>query len=136
MQHDMNPSPRPMSPHLSIYRPQISSVLSILHRITGMALFFGSALVVLWLWSAAYAPAFYSTLYAAMSSIPGQICLLGWMAAFYFHLGNGIRHLFWDMGVGFTLPVMNRSGIAVLLFAAVMTALTWFIALTTTGALS
>ncbi len=137
MQHNVKRSPaRPISPHLTIYRKQISSVLSITHRMTGLALHFGTAIIVLWLWSSAYAPAYYTTLYSQLSSIPGQICLFGWVLSFYFHLGNGIRHLFWDMGIGFSLPVMKRSGLAVVGFTLVMTALTWFIALTTTGAAS
>jgi len=137
MTHDAKPAyGRPLSPHLTIYRPQISSVLSILHRITGLALFAGSAIIVLWLWSAAYAPAFYTTLYSSLSSWFGELCMVGWTAAFYYHLGNGIRHLFWDIGVGFSLPVMRRTGLAVLAFTVVMTALTWFIAMTTTGTMS
>ena len=121
----MTNSNRPVSPHLSIYRPQISSVLSITHRLTGLALFAGTALMVAWLWSAAYAPAFYATLHEALASPLGKLCLLGWTLAFYFHLGNGIRHLFWDAGYGFTLPVMARSGWAVIVFTLLMTATTW-----------
>lgn len=116
---------RPLSPHLSIYRPQISSVLSILHRITGLALVAGTVLMVAWLCSAAYVPAFYATLHDAMSSLPGQICLFGWTLAFYYHFCNGIRHLFWDIGSGFTLPVMARTGWAVIILTIVFTALTW-----------
>jgi succinate dehydrogenase / fumarate reductase, cytochrome b subunit len=100
----MSKDNRPLSPHLSIYRPQISSVLSIMHRITGLALFVGTALITFWLWSAAYAPAFYSTFHAGLNSPFGQICLLGWTLAFYYHLGNGIRHLFWDMGKVLPFP--------------------------------
>jgi succinate dehydrogenase / fumarate reductase cytochrome b subunit len=121
----MSNNNRPLSPHLGIYRWQISMSLSILHRITGMALFAGSALLVLWLWSAAYSPAFFTTLHNCLTSMPGKVCLLGWLAAFYYHLGNGIRHLFWDAGYGFSLPVMNRSGWTVVLFALLMTAATW-----------
>ena len=137
MSHETKPIyARPVSPHLTIYRWQISMVLSILHRITGVGLFFGSAVIVLWLWASAYAPAFYTTFYSALNSILGQVLLFCWVAAFYFHLGNGIRHLFWDIGKGFSLPVMWRSGVAVVVFAFVMTIFTWFIALTTTGAMS
>src|SRR5271154_5369551 len=110
----MSSNKRPPSPHLSIYRPQISSVLSITHRLTGLALFAGTALLVLWLWSAAYAPAFYGTLHHALASVIGRVCLLGWLLAFYYHLSNGIRHLFWDAGMGFSLPQVDRSGWAVI----------------------
>ena len=126
-------SPRPTSPHLGIYRPQISTVLSILHRITGIALFFGTAVIVAWLWTAAYAPASYTSLYDLLTSLPGRVLLLGWTLAFYYHLGNGIRHLFWDAGVGFSLPVMSRSGWAVLFFTCALTAFTWGIACSAGG---
>jgi len=119
-----NPN-RPISPHLSIYRKQISSVLSILHRMTGLALVAGTALLVSWLWSAAYAPAFYPQLHECLSSLLGQVALFSWMAAFYFHLANGIRHLFWDMGRGFALSAMAASGWAVVLFTVLMTMFTW-----------
>ena len=127
---------RPTSPHISIYKPQISSVLSIMHRATGMALFAGSAVIVAWLWTAAYATASYAGLHELLSSMVGQFCLLGWVASFYYHFGNGVRHLFWDMGKGFALPDMRRSGLMVIAFAIIMTALTWFIAMTSTGAMS
>jgi len=121
----MSDSSRPLSPHLGIYRWQISMVLSILHRITGLALFAGTALMMIWLWSAAYAPAFYVTLHSGLASTLGKLCLFGWTLAFYYHLGNGIRHLFWDIGKGFSLPVMTRSGWAVIIFTLLMTAATW-----------
>ena len=129
MPNDSKPIQRPTSPHLSIYRPQISTVLSIMHRMTGVALFAGTALLVAWLWSIAYAPAFYSTLHDIIASPVGQLCLLGWTAAFYYHLCNGIRHLFWDIGKGFTLPVMTRSGWAVIFATLFLTAFTWGVAL-------
>lgn len=118
-------SKRPTSPHLTIYRKQISSVLSIFHRMTGIALYAGALLVVLWLSISAYAPAFYSTFYGIISSPLGTLFLLGWTAAFYYHLCNGIRHLFWDIGKGFTLPVMHRSGYAVVYFTIFFTTATW-----------
>jgi succinate dehydrogenase / fumarate reductase, cytochrome b subunit len=121
----MSNTHRPTSPHLTIYRPQMSSMMSIAHRITGVALFIGTALIVTWLWSAAYAPVFYNILHNALASGLGKFCLLGWTVAFYYHLGNGIRHLFWDMGKGFTLPVFHRTGWAVLFFTLLMTAFTW-----------
>jgi succinate dehydrogenase / fumarate reductase cytochrome b subunit len=116
---------RPTSPHLSIYRPQISTVLSILHRFTGLALVAGAALMATWLASAAYAPGFYATLHNTLASPAGEVFLFGWTAAFYYHLSNGIRHLFWDIGMGFTLPQMHRSGWAVILLTVILTALTW-----------
>ena len=116
---------RPTSPHLTIYRPQISSVLSISHRISGLALYGGTLLLVLWLWSAAYKVNAFHTIHEFMGSIPGLILLLGWTLAFYYHLANGIRHLWWDTGRGLSLPDMHRSGWAVIVFTLAMTAGTW-----------
>lgn len=116
---------RPLSPHLGIYKWQITMVLSILHRITGVALYAGTALIVAWLWTLAYAPARHSDLLQLLATPIGQIMLIGWTGAFYYHLANGIRHLFWDAGYGFTLPVATKSGWMVVLFAGAMTFLTW-----------
>jgi succinate dehydrogenase / fumarate reductase cytochrome b subunit len=121
----MSSDKRPLSPHLTIYKPQITTVLSILHRITGVALYVGTALLVAWLWTLAYASDSHMSLLQFMTSPLGQIALIGWTMALYFHLCNGIRHLFWDMGIGFTLPVATKSGWAVVLVSAAMTVLTW-----------
>lgn len=120
---------RPTSPHLSVYRWQISNTLSILHRISGFAMVVGTALLVLWLWSAAYSPNYYMKLHECLASPVGMAALIGWTGAYYYHLGNGIRHLFWDAGKGFSIPAVNRSGFLVLAFAALMTAVTWFFVL-------
>lgn len=119
-QHD-----RPTSPHLTVYRPQITSVLSIFHRITGVALFAGTALMMAWLWVIAYAPSYYPQLMECLHSLIGQAALWGWAAAFYYHLANGIRHLFWDMGKGFAVADVEKSGWMVLILTAIMLALTW-----------
>jgi succinate dehydrogenase / fumarate reductase cytochrome b subunit len=116
---------RPTSPHLSIYRWQITSVLSITHRLTGLALYAGSGLLALWLAAAAYSPECYADIKTFLNSWLGQLMLIGWTLAFYYHLSNGIRHLAWDAGYGFTIPVATRTGWAVVFFTVVMTALTW-----------
>jgi succinate dehydrogenase / fumarate reductase cytochrome b subunit len=116
---------RPTSPHLSVYRWLITNTLSIMHRMTGVGLVVGTLLVVVWLFSAAYHPKFYYDVQAVMSSLVGRGLMLGWTLAFFFHLGNGIRHLFWDAGYGFGLETVNKSGWAVLLFTVVMTAVSW-----------
>lgn len=121
-------STRPTSPHLTIYRKQISSVLSIFHRLTGIALYFGALVVVLWLAICAYRPDNYSNFYEVLASPLGKLAMLGWTIAFYYHLCNGIRHLFWDIGKGFSLPAMHRSGWAVLFFTAFLTSATWALA--------
>lgn len=124
---------RPLSPHLTIYRPQITSVLSITHRMTGLALVAGSFLVVYWLWVAAYDPSAYEKFHECLGSVLGRIALLGWTLAFYYHLCNGIRHLFWDIGKGFSIPAVTRSGIAVVISAVLLTAFTWGVALSSAG---
>jgi succinate dehydrogenase / fumarate reductase cytochrome b subunit len=78
-----------------------------------------------WMVIAAYYPADYSNWYDYAISPIGRICLLGWTISFFYHLANGVRHLFWDMGKGYTIPVATRSGIMVVLFTLAMTAGSW-----------
>ena len=118
---------RPTSPHLSIYRPQITSVLSILHRITGVALYAGSAVRVVWLWSAAYNATCYSWLHSLLSSLFGRILMIGWSFAFFYHLCNGMRHLWWDSGRGYDLKAVSRSGWLVVTLAFGLTAFVWLV---------
>ena len=119
---------RPLSPHVGIYRWQMSNGLSILHRITGVGLSLGLIILVLWLWGAAYDAALYETLHFALGTWLGKLALLGFTAAFFYHLGNGIRHLNWDRGHGFSIPDMHASGYLVVVFTIAMTVLTWAIA--------
>jgi succinate dehydrogenase / fumarate reductase cytochrome b subunit len=116
---------RPLSPHLQIYRPQITSVLSILHRITGFALSVGLLLLAGLIISAAFGQQSFDLVRGQMSTWYGYILLMGWSWAFYYHLCNGIRHLFWDMGKGFELSTVTTSGWAVVLASLTMTAVTW-----------
>jgi succinate dehydrogenase / fumarate reductase, cytochrome b subunit len=122
-------SQRPLSPHLSIYKPQLTSILSIMHRATGVALSIGTVLLALWFWSAAYSPDCFAWLTAQASGWFGRTLLLGWTAAFFYHLSNGIRHLLWDIGFGFTLPAVYRSGYTVLILTILMTGYIWCTAL-------
>ena len=112
---------RPISPHLQVYRPQLTSVLSILHRITGVALAVGTILLVYWLIAAASGPEAFASAEALIGSWLGRILLFGWTIALYFHLSNGIRHLFWDAGFGFELKTVYASGWTVVALAAVLT---------------
>lgn len=125
---------RPLSPHLQVYRWLITSTLSILHRLTGVALSAGLLLVACWLLLVAYAPESYANFSSFFRSPVGMLILGGWSLALYYHLCNGIRHLFWDMGKGFDLKNVTRSGYAVLLAAIALTAATWWCALTCAGA--
>lgn len=119
---------RPLSPHLSIYRWQITNTLSILHRITGFGLSLGLALFALWLIGAAWCPTLFAALQSFFGSMVGKLFLFGWTAAFYYHLANGMRHLNWDMGHGFALNKVTQSGIFAVVFTVVLTAATWYVA--------
>jgi succinate dehydrogenase / fumarate reductase cytochrome b subunit len=120
---------RPVSPHLQIYRWQIGSVLSILHRLTGIALGLGAALLAWWLIAAAAGESAFRTVQVFLHTPFGHLLLFGWTFALYFHLANGIRHLAWDAGYGYDLPTMHRSGQAVVAAAGGLTALTWLVVL-------
>jgi succinate dehydrogenase / fumarate reductase, cytochrome b subunit len=124
-----SPPPRPLSPHLQIYRPQLTSVLSITHRATGIALAAGTLLLVWWLVAAASGPQAFATVQGFMGSWFGLLLLLGWSASLFYHLANGIRHLFWDAGIGFELKTAYASGWAVVIATAALTAIAWGIAL-------
>ena len=112
---------RPISPHLQVYRPQLTSVLSILHRITGVALAVGTILLVYWLIAAASGPEAFASAEAFFGSWLGRILLFGWTFALYFHLTNGIRHLFWDAGFGFELKTVYASGWTAVALAVALT---------------
>jgi succinate dehydrogenase / fumarate reductase, cytochrome b subunit len=116
---------RPLSPHLQIYRPQISSVLSILHRITGVGLAVGSLLLVYWIIAAAVGPEAFATAQVLIGSFFGRLLLFGWSFALFFHLVNGIRHLFWDIGWGFELKTVSMTGWAALIAALLLTLIAW-----------
>jgi succinate dehydrogenase / fumarate reductase cytochrome b subunit len=96
------PVERPLSPHLQIYRWPLPMVMSILHRITGAALYFGTLLVAWWLMAAAAGPNAYATVAAFMSSFLGRLILFGYTWALLHHMLGGIRHLIWDTGHGFS----------------------------------
>lgn len=116
---------RPLSPHLQIYRPQLTSVLSILHRATGVVLTLGTLLLVWWLVAAASGPDAYAAVQWFLGSWLGYLFLFGWTAALFYHLCNGIRHLFWDAGYGFELESVYRSGWAVVIATGVLTVVAW-----------
>ena len=113
---------RPLSPHLQVYRPQMTSVLSILHRATGVALSAGVVVLVYWLVALASGSAAYDAAAAILGSGWLRICYAGWSFCFFYHLANGIRHLAWDIGLGFEMNQINASGWFVLIVASVATA--------------
>lgn len=116
---------RPLSPHLQIYRPQISSMLSIAHRITGIILSVGTILLTWWLVTAATSDSAFAGTQGFIGSWIGIILMLGWTASLFYHLLAGIRHLTWDAGYGFQIPEFHASGKAVLIGTVVLTLLAW-----------
>lgn len=117
---------RPRSPHIQIYRPQLTSVLSITHRITGVLLGAAGVMVVAWLVAGSLGPEPYEALIAVMRSPIGTAFLLVWTFCAFFHLCNGIRHLFWDAGQGFELRSIYLSGWSVVAASIVLTIAVWF----------
>ncbi len=118
---------RPLSPHLQVYKPQITTLTSILHRITGVALAAGTVLLVWWLVAAATSDRAYAVATWFIGSWIGLLMLFGWTLALWFHFCNGIRHLFWDFGYGFDLPTAHATGRATLIGAVALTVLTWLL---------
>jgi succinate dehydrogenase / fumarate reductase cytochrome b subunit len=123
----MSKGDRPLSPHLQVYRFQWTMALSILHRITGVALAVGTLLLVWWLVAAASGPEAFATVQGFIGSILGRLLLFGWTLALFYHLCNGIRHLVWDAGYGFELDVAYRSGLAVLGASVALTLISWIL---------
>ncbi|MGC6390281.1 MAG: succinate dehydrogenase, cytochrome b556 subunit [Alphaproteobacteria bacterium] len=119
---------RPLSPHLQIYKPQITSILSILHRITGVINMGGLLILAAWLIAASISDNAYAQMQWLMGSLLGMAALVVWSWTVFYHLCNGIRHLFWDMGKGFEIAQVTRSGQIVLLVSGLLTVITWAIA--------
>jgi succinate dehydrogenase / fumarate reductase cytochrome b subunit len=124
---------RPLSPNIQIYRPQLTSVLSIVNRITGIVLSVFAIALVGWLISAAAGAQPYATVQAFVRSWPGQILLFGATFAFFLHLCGGLRHLIWDAGYGFDLRTIYASGWAVVVTSAALTLITWIASVALSG---
>lgn len=131
----MATSNRPISPHLQVYRPQLTSVLSILHRMTGLALFVGTLVLVWWLIAIASGPDAFAGIQAVISSWIGRLLLFGWTFALFYHLCNGIRHLIWDTGRGLEIAQAYMMGRIVVVAAIVLTIVAWVWGYASMGAL-
>ncbi len=118
-------SERPLSPHLQIWRWNVTMALSILHRATGVGLGLGALLLAWWLIAAASGPEAFATAQDFMGSILGRLILLGFTAALFFHLCNGVRHLVWDVGYGFEMATAERSAWFVVAATVVLTLIAW-----------
>ncbi len=121
---------RPLSPHLTVYKlPLTGAMISITHRLTGVFLLAGAFIFVWWLGSIARGPEACRCIFDFLSSFIGKAFLLAWTAAFYLHFMNGIRHLFWDAGFGYSKGAVHKSGIFIIIGTIVLTAVSWAIAL-------
>jgi succinate dehydrogenase / fumarate reductase cytochrome b subunit len=119
---------RPLSPHLQIYRPMLTMMMSIAHRLTGAALYFGSILMVWWLTAAATGPDYFDYVQGIFASWPGQLILFGFTWALVHHLIGGIRHLIWDSGRGFDLATVERMAQLNLAGSIIITIVLWIVA--------
>jgi succinate dehydrogenase / fumarate reductase cytochrome b subunit len=130
----MTQRPRPLSPHLQVYRWQITMTMSILHRATGVALAVGVFALAWWLVAVSGDAQAYARFADVAASLPGRIALFGFSFCLVYHLLNGIRHLLWDVGYGYEIPKLYATGWTVVVLAIVFTAAIWFCALRAGGA--
>ena len=118
---------RPLSPHLQVFRPLITMVMSILHRITGGALYFGTLLVAWWLIAAARGPDYFALVDGFFGSFFGRLILFGYTWALIHHMLGGLRHFVWDMGAGFELSTANLMARATIIGSIALTILIWVV---------
>lgn len=121
-------SQRPLSPHLSIYKPAITMTTSIIHRITGGALYFGTVLLAVWLISAAVSEDCFNFVNGLFGSWVGQLVLFGYTWALMQHLAGGIRHFIWDMGAALEKHTASKLAWATVVFSVIATILIWVVA--------
>ena len=121
-------SERPVSPHLQVYSPLINMVMSIVHRVTGAALYFGTILLAWWLIAAASGPDYFTFVNAIFGSILGRVVLIGYTWALLHHMLGGIRHLIWDTGRGFDLRTVDMMCWLSLVGSVGLTAAIWLTA--------
>jgi len=127
---------RPLSPHLQIYAPMLTMMLSIVHRLTGAVLYFGTLLLCWWLIAAATGPAYFAYVQDFMSSYLGRLILFGYTWALLHHMFGGLRHLFWDTGRGFELPTAELTARWAIIASVVTTIVVWVAGYWMMGALS
>lgn len=119
--------PRPLSPHLQVYKPQLTSILSILHRGTGIVLSIGSIFLVSWILVLTLGESAYQIYSQLVNNWFGKLVIFGFTFGLFYHLSNGIRHLFWDAGYGYDLKDAYISGFAVIFSSISLTLITWLI---------
>lgn len=122
---ERRPRERPLSPHLQIYKPQINMVMSILHRITGVALYVGTVLMACWLLSAATSPERFAFVNGLFASWPGMIVLAGYSWALIHHMLGGMRHFIWDTGSGLDIESVDILSWGTIVLSVLLTAALW-----------
>ena len=128
------PAVRPLSPHVQVWRWHITMAASILHRMSGVALYFGAFIAAGWALALASGPEWYGRVMDWLAHPLGRLVLLGLTLAYFYHLGNGVRHLVWDAGKGLNPKLADMTGLAAMVFAVAATAAVWAVAYLT-GAL-
>ena len=118
---------RPLSPHLSVYRWQVTNTLSIIHRLSGVILYCGSLFLPLWIVAIAFDGSFSQLIISLISHPLSKVILVGLTFAFFYHSLNGIRHLIWDIGMGFEPHQVRNSGITVVALSIIMTSIFWWL---------
>ena len=116
---------RPLSPHLLVYRWQVTSVLSILHRGTGLFLVLGTAMIAYWVIALALDQTIFSSYQTWLGSVVGKVLLAGWSFSLFYHWANGIRHLLWDVGWGYEIERVYMTGWIVVSISVILTGLLW-----------
>lgn len=127
--------PRPLSPHLSIYRVQINTVMSIVHRLTGAALYFGTLLLAAWLISAAMGESQLDRINALLGHPIGKLILFGYTWAILHHMLGGVRHFIWDTGRALTIPMVNFMSWLTIILSVALTLAVWAVGLSLRGGL-
>ena len=122
----MPPQDRPLSPFLTIYRPEVTSVFSILHRLTGMAVALGAVVLAWWLLAAAVGPDYFEFVRGVFATLPGRLVLFGLVGSMVYHALNGIRHLIWDAGALFEKSQVMWSAWLIFAAAIALTLVLWY----------
>jgi succinate dehydrogenase / fumarate reductase cytochrome b subunit len=130
-----SPAGRPLSPHLQIYKPMLTMMMSIFHRLTGAVLYFGTILLVWWLIAAATGPAYFNFVNGLFGSFIGRLILFGYSWALFHHMLGGIRHLIWDTGRGFDLATVEVMALLTPIGALGLTMVTWVLGYMAMGVL-
>jgi succinate dehydrogenase / fumarate reductase cytochrome b subunit len=120
--------PRPLSPHMSVWRWHVTMFTSIAHRVSGVGLYLGALMAAGWAVALASGPEAYGAYMALLGSIPGKVVLFGMTLALFYHLANGIRHLVWDSGHGLDIKSADVSSVFVIAFSITATVGLWVIA--------